>query len=320
MVSVIICSANKNRLALVKQNIADTIGANYELIVMEDAASTGICDAYNRAAEKALYEVLCFVHDDVAFQTPNWGKLLSDHFERDEKLGLLGLAGSRYKSKTLSGWWTGIRAADCCNILQRKRNGDHRRFLARPEGLTGDAVPVRTLDGVMLVMRKKVWKEIPFNSEKLKGFHFYDLDLSLRVSEKYTAAVIYNVDLVHFSMGHFSDQWIKAAVYFHKEVSPVTLPCSIEELPGNNEQSVSKSWLSRLRREKISFKVKMLWCRESGSWQFPANRPYVIRFLAAFNALLRHFLFLSIHSLILALHLPILLSATTGMYTVPQII
>jgi len=294
MVSIIICSANKDRLALVKQNIADTIGADYELIVMEDAASTGICEAYNRAAEKALYEILCFVHDDVAFQTLNWGQLLSGHFERDEKLGLLGLAGSRYKSKTLSGWWTGIQEADCCNILQRRKNGHYRRFLARPAGLAGDAVPVKTLDGVMLVMRKKVWKEIPFNSEMLKGFHFYDMDISLRVSEKYRVAVIYDIDLVHFSMGHFSDQWISAAVHFHKEVCPVGLPCSIDTLPGDNEQAVNRSWLSRLGIEKITFKAKMLWCRESGAWKFPANRLYMIRFLVAFNALLRRLLFLRI--------------------------
>jgi glycosyltransferase involved in cell wall biosynthesis len=280
MISVIVCSANKDRIALVSRNISATIGIPHELIVIEDASKAGICDGYNRGAAQAQYDTFCFVHDDVEFITDNWGQRILQHFALDPSLGIVGLAGGRYKSNTLSGWYTGMKAADCSYIFQRRPDGSNRKFMAKPAGFEGESVPVRTLDGVLLCMPKKVWQQYPFNSDKLKGFHFYDMDISLRVSQTYKAAVVYNIELVHFSMGNFGNEWVHANIDFHERVRPVPLPCSTGDLSGlNKEVLVARAWLKRLRSEKISFANKLLWCRKSGVWDMKSNWYFILRFL-----------------------------------------
>ncbi|MBK7224510.1 MAG: glycosyltransferase [Saprospiraceae bacterium] len=59
--------------------------------------------AYNIGASRAKYEILCFVHDDLFYMTQDWGKKLIKHFE-DSEIGLIGVAGARFKSKYNSGW------------------------------------------------------------------------------------------------------------------------------------------------------------------------------------------------------------------------
>ncbi len=63
-----------------------------------------ICEAYNRGAAKAKYDILCFVHDDVEFITPDWGKNILQHFADDPDTGVLGVGGSICKCRMASAW------------------------------------------------------------------------------------------------------------------------------------------------------------------------------------------------------------------------
>ncbi|SFD81763.1 Glycosyltransferase like family protein [Chitinophaga sp. CF118] len=289
MISVIICSANAARAADVTRNITATIGVPHELIVIDNAkALGGMCAGNNAGAQRAVYDICCFVHDDVAFLTNDWGTRVIAHFNEDEQLALIGLAGSRYKSKTLSGWYTGLQEADCCNIYQRKKNGKDRQFYMRPEGMEGKSVQVKTLDGVWLCMRKQVWQKHPFNSERLNGFHFYDLDISLRVSSFYKVSVVYDVDVSHFSKGNFGDEWVLGAINFHENVNKVTLPCSVDGVISPQwESAVIRAWLRRLSIEKISFKNKKLWCRAAGASGLKEILPFYFNFYKRLKVRLR---------------------------------
>ena len=78
MLSVLICSINGELLRQVKQNIAETVGVPYEILVWDNKASNdGICKVYNRLASDAQYPLLLFVHEDVTFETMNWGQKLA---------------------------------------------------------------------------------------------------------------------------------------------------------------------------------------------------------------------------------------------------
>ena len=130
MISVIICSAYADRLEKVKQSIAATIGVPYELITTDNAVEKiGIRRAYNRSARAAKYDILCFMHDDLELLTMDWGKRVLQHFE-DPSLAMTGLAGSRYKSKTLSGWSSCVPNCDCCCIRQLKPDGQTEQVCA----------------------------------------------------------------------------------------------------------------------------------------------------------------------------------------------
>lgn len=270
MLSIIICSIDPGRVRTVTANIQATIGIEHEVIIINNAKELGGMGAgYNTGAARAQYDTLCFMHDDVEFLTPDWGQNVLSHFKSDAGLGLIGIAGSRYKSKTISGWWTNQATADCCNIYQRNLKGKDRKFLLRPAGKNGVIVPVKSLDGVWLCTRKRIWQEFPFNTADLKGFHFYDLDISLRISEKYTVAVVYDVDLVHFSNGNFGDEWVRGAVFFHEQVNKVSLPVSMDPPAENAEAHVCKSWLKRLRIEKITWQNRKLWVKAGHALDYP---------------------------------------------------
>ena len=288
MISVVICSANSARTIKVRENIAATIGVAHEIIVISNAKELGgMCAGYNTGAEKATYDFLCFVHDDVEFLTKDWGKEVIAGFSQDNRLGLIGIAGSRYKSKTLSGWWTGLPEADCCSIFQRTPKGNNRKITLRPPGMDGKMIPVRTLDGVLLCMPKKVWQQYPFNT-KLKGFHFYDLDISLRISQHYTVAVVYNIDLVHFSPGGFGDEWVQGAIRYHEQENEVALPCSVDGiLTDEQEKKVCFSWLQRLRLEHISKANRERWVEASGARNFPGSKRYIAGFFFPYIAQLK---------------------------------
>lgn len=81
-----------------------TIGIENEIIVFDNSANKhSIFQAYNIGASKTKYEILCFVHDDLFLYDIRLGKKLLKHFE-DSDIGLIGVAGTRFKSKYNSGW------------------------------------------------------------------------------------------------------------------------------------------------------------------------------------------------------------------------
>jgi glycosyltransferase involved in cell wall biosynthesis len=266
MISVIICSANRERLEKVRENIAATIGVEHELVIITNAREIGgICKGYNAGAAQAVFDTLCFVHDDVTFLTPDWGKRVLSHLQAPTGPALIGLAGSRYKSTAISGWATGQPAFDCCNIFQEGAPGDRQRIYLRPDAApSGTMVPVTSLDGVLLCMPKAIWQRYPFNAEKLPGFHFYDLDISLRIAQHHTIGVIYDIDLVHYSMGNFGAEWIQHAIHYHRHINQVPLPAMARGMSAGMptagaERRVMAFWLNRLMKEPIEWGPRYQW-------------------------------------------------------------
>ncbi len=48
-------------------------------------------------ASQAKFNIICFLHEDVLFRSQNWGLTLVSLFADHPDLGLVGLAGSKYK-------------------------------------------------------------------------------------------------------------------------------------------------------------------------------------------------------------------------------
>src|SRR5688572_29236599 len=227
MISVVICSINKNLAEQVKSNIDKTIGVPWQAVIIDNTnPSRGLTEVYNHGVTKSKFPVICFVHEDVTFMTVDWGKMVIDFFHNDPGLGMIGVAGSAYKNNTLSGWMTSIPEFDRCNVLHVDKNGNTSRiyFDQPPERLLKEVV---TLDGIFLCIRKSVIESIPFDQELLKGFHLYDLDISLRVSRKYKIVVCFGIDIIHHTEGgDFGNKWIDATIMWHKKYSDQLPVCN----------------------------------------------------------------------------------------------
>lgn len=282
MISVIICSINKALATQVQKNIADTIGVDWEPIVIDNTLSPeSITHVYNLGAAKAKYDLLCFVHEDILFQTQNWGTKMLDYFKNDTSLGLVGIAGSKYKSKTPSGWFSGIPDIECCNITHADSNNNKHSmyFNPVPDSVTQEVV---VLDGVLLCCLKNVWQAIKFDEILLKGFHLYDLDFSFRVSGRYKVIVTFEIDLIHLTQGgSFGNKWVEYTLLWHKQMHK-KLPASLTK---NNitskefEKIILKRWLMRLKHENISFYNQLNWLWSVKIWAYISAWPYVFLFM-----------------------------------------
>ena len=282
MISVIICSINKGLAQQVQKNIAATIGVVWESIVIENTVSPkSLTEVYNVGASKAKYDVLLFVHEDVLFQTENWGKKLLDYFEKDNSLGLIGIAGSKYKSSVPSGWFSGIEALDCCNILHVDSNDQKlpMYFNPAPGTRTQDVV---VLDGVLLCCKKNVWQQVKFDETLLKGFHLYDIDFSFRVAQKFKVIVSFEIDLIHLTEGgNFGDEWVNNTLLWHSEKQS-SLPFYTKDLSVKKSKFESvfvRNWLIRLKQGDISFSNKITWLYKSRTWRYITVWPFVVLFL-----------------------------------------
>jgi hypothetical protein len=203
MISVIICSVDSELLTGVTSNIKSTIGVPYELIAIDNRNSNkGICRIYNEAAEKAIYEVLCFIHEDVTLLTNNWGQKIINCISQPN-IGLVGLSGSVYKSKYPGTW------SACHSSFYRISN-------IKYDTLNDIFSEVAVIDGCFMAVNKKVFNKIKFD-EQLLGFHGYDLDLSLNIGVNKSVVVIDGLDFNHLSGGILNSDWFNSSIYIHKK-------------------------------------------------------------------------------------------------------
>ncbi len=212
MVSIIICSVNKFYLNKLSINIEQTIGLPYQIIAINNAINRfGICKVYNDGAKQAIYDTLCFVHEDVAFATQNWGNIIIQHL-KDDKVGLVGLAGGDAKSGVPSSWSISI-GSNQINIFQHfKDSRKPAKHIVETHLTNTLKQQVVALDGVFLCTRKNVFDKFKFDDHTFKGFHGYDIDYSLQVNTQYQVFVIFNLVLHHFSEGTPDSKWVNSAI------------------------------------------------------------------------------------------------------------
>src|SRR5690606_23928511 len=148
-------------------------------------------------------------HEDVFFESKEWGNKLITHFNSSSDIGVIGVAGGTYKSNFPSSW-SYIKENKRVYINQDLGNERKEVQLINPYNEIRSRVVV--LDGVFLSVKRHVWEEFKFNEKDLKGFHGYDIDYSLLISNYYKNYVIYDVLLTHYSVGNPDRKWFDAAL------------------------------------------------------------------------------------------------------------
>ena len=180
MISVIICSRNSDISVELKQNIAETIGCGYELVVIDNSGNDySIFQAYNEGVNRAKGELLCFCHDDVVFHTKGWGGIIVSIFAIHNDFGGIGVLGGHLLPKQDSYYLlsSGI-------ILQLQKDGTIEKELRNDNFDKEGLDEVAALDGLFMVIPRRLFveKDLLFD-ESYGGFHMYDLDICMQIRD-----------------------------------------------------------------------------------------------------------------------------------------
>jgi hypothetical protein len=218
-ISVICCSVKPELCSKMLESVKNTIGINFETIVFDNREKNfGICRVYNYCAQKAVLPYLCFIHEDVIMPTPNWGMNMVAFAEKTPDCGIIGFAGGTIAKKNFLGWLSpkgryrfydpkyGGKAYTIDDLRYNYKNPWNEEF-----------AKVVTLDGLFLFVNKDIWKNNPFDEEKIKGFHFYDADFSFGVAQKRQNYVCLTADIYHFSGGYSDRAYYENARIFQKK-------------------------------------------------------------------------------------------------------
>lgn len=257
MISIIICSRTAELSHELYQNIDETIGCNYELIIIDNSINTySIFEAYNLGIERSLGTFLCFIHDDVLFHTQNWGTILKTIFDSDNKIGLLGLAGSKVKTKMPSAWFNCDPSESVYNVIQHVPTGKKEEWFF---GFVNPIEELVAIDGFFMVIKKEC--QVYFNAT-INGFHNYDLNISFEVQKKGYKIVGTNEILIeHFSLGNVNKDWVQSTFQIHKMYNKF-LPLNLELNKNNKEHEIINAKLFINKSLNFGFKyiAFKVWC------------------------------------------------------------
>lgn len=234
MISVIICSRTPFLSNSLKNNIHETIGVEYELIIIDNSSGIhNIFSAYNEGVRRSRYSILCFMHDDIIYHTNNWGKCVINHFT-DENIGMIGVAGSSIKT---------ISPSPVCasfdfyhiNIIQHLNGEIKKSQIKRNKHDFKEEVVV--IDGVWFCIKKELFSsELYFDEKTYSGFHVYDMDISFQIGNVSKLYVVYDILIEHLSSGNLNKMWYENTIKFTEKwktkfpatISSVRIPSKIE--------------------------------------------------------------------------------------------
>ena len=226
MISVIICSRTATLRQPLADNIAATIGVPYELVVIDNSANQyGICQAYNIGVQKSQYHMLCFMHDDLEYQSANWGQNVAQHF-KDNDVAAIGVAGTPYLAFMPGPWWGSGHTYQHLAATTKEE-----LLLQSPAKQLKEQVVL--LDGCWTCIKKEAFNKIRFDETAFTGYHFYDADICMQLNQSgYQIYTISDILINHASMGNANSSWIENALMFHKKWK-LNLPVS--SLSTNNK-------------------------------------------------------------------------------------
>lgn len=202
MISVIFSTRSDNQKHI--KHIEETAGIHKGLEVIQyiNNGEYSLTELYNKGLQESKNNIVIFCHDDIIFDTKNWGKKLLKVIDKNPDYGIIGIAGSRELPSSGKWWENPLHMYG--QVFHQQGNNRWLSKYSPKKPLFLDNVVI--VDGLFFVVKKDQIKE-RFD-ESVKGFHFYDVDFSFR---NYIAGVkvgiTSDIDVTHLSIGETNQQW-----------------------------------------------------------------------------------------------------------------
>ena len=173
-----------------------------EIIQKINNGEKSLSEVYNEIIDESTNEIVVLLHDDLEFDTKNWGDKLLKVFEKNPEYSILGLAGTKYLDQSTK-WWT--VPATMFGIVNHKHEGKKWTSTYSPD--MGQKVEETIIiDGLFIALKKSEIKH-KFDTQ-IPGVHFYDLGFSLpNHLDGVKVGVTSFVRVTHLSIGQTNQQW-----------------------------------------------------------------------------------------------------------------
>lgn len=192
-----------------------------EIIAKLNNGEKSLSEVYNEIIEESSNEIVVLLHDDLEFDTKNWGEKLIKVFEKNPEYSIVGLAGTKYLEKSAR-WWT--VPSTMFGIVNHKHEG--KKWTSTYSSDLGNKVEETILvDGLFIAFNKNKIKH-KFDTS-IQGFHFYDLGFCLpNYLDGVKIGVTTQIRVTHLSIGQTNEQWEKNRQLFSEKYDRV-LPIDI---------------------------------------------------------------------------------------------
>ena len=260
-ISIIVCTRRAQLPAEMQQNIAATIGCDYELVVIDNSNNKySIFEAYNIGVSRATGDLLCFVHDDVLFRTDKWGAIIGEIFT-DETIGMVGFAGSHFMPQCPMYWW------DSPYVSQY--NLDSGCLQSKLDYFNGMLADVVVVDGLCFFTKKSLFDTIRFDEKLYSGFHAYDMDICMQVQKMSKRVCVTNAILVeHFwnaelfnNKAYMAKLEKNMTLFYKKWESYMPITRGLEEPPvvlTRVNRLCMRAYDAKVARNSVSYKLGRL--------------------------------------------------------------
>ena len=217
MISIIICQRTQILPVELTSNIQQTIGCDYEIVGIDNSNNQySIFSAYNKGVRRAKGAILCFMHDDILFQSNNWGSIVEDLFKKNEGIGALGVAGGHIMYNCPCSWWNSDITS--LHILTPDSHGQMDESIHREYAGERTSIEVASIDGLWMCIRRSLFDTICFDDKTFSGFHCYDSDICMQIlMAGYKIKVTFEIDILHKGKGNLNAQYYHDIELWHKK-------------------------------------------------------------------------------------------------------
>lgn len=197
-VAVIVCSKQADDALCLRDSIQANCTPAFSWTEIVAAKSIGA--GYNKAMGLSDSDVCLFTHSDVTVWAGRtlWDEMIA--LALRPEVGLVGIAGSTDLDDTAA-WWQGkgVKRGAVAHI-------NKGQTYISSFGPFGD---VKVLDGLLLCASRKRLEELgPWPEDT--GFHFYDIEMSLRAWAAGYKNKVVPFPVLHGSIGQVTQEWEKA--------------------------------------------------------------------------------------------------------------
>ena len=230
MISVVFSTREDNEKHIEHIKKTSGIHKGIEVIQYINNGEYSLTQLYNKALKETTNDIVVFCHDDIIFETNNWGKKLLKSFTKNKEYGIIGIAGSR--ELPISGqWWE--NPSHMYGQVYHKHNGN--RWLSKYSPKKSNFLDnVVIVDGLFFAVDKN---KIKTNfDEEVNGFHFYEVDFCFRnYLEGVKVGVTSDIDVTHLSIGQTNEQWENNRKEFSEKFKDI-LPVKAKKYFGKNNK------------------------------------------------------------------------------------